>query len=151
MCLSTSVALASNLQATPAVATIWHVDSAATYHITFDRDAFRAYSPATLFSVEMGDLSASVVVGRGNLRITILVNEKSVTCEIKDVLHVPYFAYYLISVIKLASKGLKVTFTSTGVEIRKSMVLIAKRSLVLGLYELDIDSYQHHMKSACPS
>eukprot|EP00171_Calliarthron_tuberculosum_P021288 IDg21288t1 len=80
-------ALSSNVKAVPTRASTWHVDSAATSHITFDRRVFSQYETLTPFSVEMGDQSTAIAVGKGIVRLPIIVNEKSKMCEIRDVLH----------------------------------------------------------------
>ncbi len=78
--------------------TLWHIDSAATSHMTFDRSAFAIYTPVTPFAVRMGDSSTSLAVGRGDVHLSILSNGKPAKCKLYDVLHVPSFVYSLISV-----------------------------------------------------
>ncbi len=43
----------------------WYIDCGATGHMTFDRSVFATYEEIEPFSIEMGDKSTAVAVGRG--------------------------------------------------------------------------------------
>ncbi len=44
------------------------LDSGATSHMAFERSAFLSYENVTQFSIEMGDKSTALAVGRGDVR-----------------------------------------------------------------------------------
>ncbi len=88
----------------------WHIDSAATAHMTFDRSVFVKYKSLTPFSVRMGDSSTALAVGRGDIHLQIVDNGKRLTYNLCDVLHIPSFVYSLISVRAHAKRGLCVQF-----------------------------------------
>ncbi len=77
---------------------LWYIDSGATSHMTFDRASFVTYEEITQYPVEMGDMSTSEVIGRGDVRLTLLNNGVPTPAKLRDVLHVPSFAYSLVSV-----------------------------------------------------
>ncbi len=84
--------------------TSWHIDSAATSHMTFNRSLFSSYQSVPPFPVQMGDSSTALAVGRGDVQLNILKDGKMATCELRNVLHVPSFVFSLISVPTLAKK-----------------------------------------------
>ncbi len=57
-----------------------------------------------------GDISTSQVIGRGDVRLTLLNNGVPTPAKLRDVLHVPPFAYSLVSVSCLAASGVDVQF-----------------------------------------
>lgn len=138
VCLLNTYALSSTLNQKSAK--VWHIDSAATSHITFDRSLFMNYSSIGPFNVEMGDNSTAQVIGKGEVHLQIFVNGSQKTCKIQDVLHVPSFSYSLVSVSEMARKGFTINFRNESVIITRQGSLIASGTLTKGLYELDIDN-----------
>ncbi len=128
--------------------TVWHIDSGATSHMTFDRSAFVTYSPITPFRVQMGDRSSSLAVARGDVHLCIKSNGKTSICELRDVLHVPSFVYSRISVTSLAKRGLVVQFHSDFAKILRGGNLVASGTRVGGLYTLDLSSSSKHQETA---
>ncbi len=116
----------------------WYVDSAATAHMTFNRTAFTTYESVTPFPVKMGDNSAALAVGKGDVRLRICKNGKLAICDLRDVLHVPSFVYSLLSVPTLAKRGITVQFSEDRVKILSNELLLASGTRKKGLYALDL-------------
>eukprot|EP00171_Calliarthron_tuberculosum_P005779 IDg5779t1 len=85
----------------------------------------------------MGDESTSTAVGYGDVVLQIVVDGEHKICKLQHVLHVPAFAYSLISVSKMAKKGIKAIFDQTGVRLILNKLTIAQGYLNHNLYELN--------------
>ncbi len=116
----------------------WHIDPAATSHMTLNRSLFSSYQSVPPFPVHMGDSSTALAVGRGDFQLNILKDGKMATCELRRVLHVPSFVYSLISVSTLAKSGLVVLFSDYKVTILRKDVPLATGTRIRGLYVLDL-------------
>jgi len=130
-------------------ATTWHIDSAATSHMTFDRSVFASYEALNPFPVTMGDKSTSIAVGRGDVHLPLLVNGVVSMCKLQDVLHVPSFVFSLVSVSTLTKRGFSVRFTDHGVNIMQGDSVVAMGTHTRGLYSLDIGPTSHSTEVAC--
>lgn len=120
------------------IASTWYIDSAATSHMTFDRSMFVSYRSVTPFQVILGDKSTSVAVGCGDVKLSLLVNGKARICLLRDVLHVPSFAFSLISVSTLTARGIGVQFTNNTVLLTHNGEAIATGHRRHGLYAVDL-------------
>ena len=130
-------------------ATVWHIDSAATSHITFDRSMFKTYTSEIPFNVTMGDKSSSIAIGRGDIHLPIIVKGVTSTCILRNVLHVPSFVFSLISVSTLTSRGLSLSFINDTVEIKKNNSIVALGTRRHGLYTLHTTPHEHNVEVAC--
>ncbi len=128
--------------------TVWHIDSAATAHMTFDRSAFATYQPVSPFAVQMGDSSTSLAVGRGDVYLSILSDGKTAKCKLRNVLHVPSFVYSLVSVTALAKRGLIVQFQDNCATIIQDGKSVASGTRVGGLYTLDLSTSSEKSETA---
>ena len=115
----------------------WHIDSGASAHMTFDRSAFSSYTKVDPFSVELGDKSTSIEAGRGDVGINVKVNGGQRLCMLQDVLHIPDFAYSLVSVSALVERDITVSFDKIGVSISRNTCLLVSGSKAGKLFVLD--------------
>eukprot|EP00171_Calliarthron_tuberculosum_P023077 IDg23077t1 len=53
---------------------VWHIDSGASCHMTFEKSVFISYEKVQSFPVQMGDKSTTTAVGRGDVLIPIICN-----------------------------------------------------------------------------
>ncbi len=79
------------------------------------RSEFVSYEKVTPFSIEIGDNSTALAVGRGEIRLPLDRDGTPVQCKRRDVRHVPSFVYNLVSVsawrklLKMLATGFTVT------------------------------------------
>ncbi|CDF39993.1 unnamed protein product [Chondrus crispus] len=111
-----------------------------TAHITYDRSLFATYEPLESASVQMGTKASAKVAGRGDVHLKLNVNGRIEPCKLTDVLHVPDFAFSLLSVSRMTEVGLKVGFENGKCMIRRGSTIVATATLVGELYVLDIVS-----------
>ncbi|CDF39842.1 unnamed protein product [Chondrus crispus] len=111
-----------------------------TAHITYDRSLFATYEPLESASVQMGTKASAKVAGRGDVHLKLNVNGRIEPCKLTDVLHVPDFAFSLLSVSRMTELGLKVGFENGKCMIRRGSTVVATATLVGELYVLDIVS-----------
>ena len=128
-CSDQSVSSASSLT--------WHIDSGASAHMTFDRSAFSSYTKVDPFSVELGDKSTSVLAGRGDVGINVKVNGGERLCILQDVLHIPDFAYSLVSVSALVERDITVSFDKVRVPISRNTCVPTSGFKAGNLFVLD--------------
>ncbi len=85
----------------------WIVDSGATSHISHDRSAFVTYHPpaSNHFVFPLNKKSPLPVVGVGDVRIQVLVNNRPKTVLFSNILHVPGAGCNLFSLNKATTNG----------------------------------------------
>ena len=135
-CLMSKVTHAKEL----VMSSSWLVDSACTAHITFDRSLFATYEPLDSASVEMGTKASAKVAGRGDVHLKLNVNGRIEPCKLTDVLHVPDFAFSLLSVSRMTEVGMNVGFGNGKCIVKRGATVVATATLVGELYVLDIVS-----------
>ncbi|CDF34864.1 unnamed protein product [Chondrus crispus] len=135
-CLMSKASHTNDMEMSPS----WLVDSACTAHITYDRSLFATYEPLDSASVQMGTKASAKVAGRGDVHLKLNVNGRIEPCKLTDVLHVPDFAFSLLSVSRMTELGLKVGFENGKCMIRRGSTVVATATLVGELYVLDIVS-----------
>ncbi|CDF39664.1 unnamed protein product [Chondrus crispus] len=135
-CLMSKASHTNDMEMSPS----WLVDSACTAHITYDRSLFATYEPLESASVQMGTKASAKVAGRGDVHLKLNVNGRMEPCKLTDVLHVPDFAFSLLSVSRMTELGLKVGFENGKCMIRRGSTVVATATLVGELYVLDIVS-----------
>ena len=118
----------------------WHIDSACTSHMTYDRSAFSTFTPEETSPVLVGNLGFLKVKGHGKVKFKLLGKGKPRTCFAKDVLYVPDLGFQLLSVPTLARNGFTVSFLQNFCLIKKKSELIAKGTMINNLYRLDVCS-----------
>ncbi|CDF37816.1 unnamed protein product [Chondrus crispus] len=104
------------------------------------RSLFATYEPLESASVQMGTKASAKVAGRGDVHLKLNVNGRIEPCKLTDVLHVPDFAFSLLSVSRMTELGLKVGFENGKCMIRRGSTVVATATLVGELYVLDIVS-----------
>ena len=133
-CLMTKVSNAKNLNTSSS----WLGDSACTAHITYDRSLFATCETLDSASVEMGTKASATVAGHGDIYLKLKVNGRIEPCKLKNVLHVPDFAFSLLSVSRMAEFGMNVEFKNGKCMIKRDQNVVATATLVGELYVLDI-------------
>ena len=106
--------------------------------MTPHRQAFDTYEAISKRHVFLGDNGMVEAVGKGSILVeTQAKGQMRIT--IHDVLHVPKLHANLLSVSKLASKGLKVHFNVMGCVVRaQSGEMLAMGSMEANLYQLEL-------------
>ena len=135
-CLMSKASHTNDLEMSPS----WLVDSACTAHITYDQSLFATYEPLESASFQMGTKASAKVAGRGDVLLKLNVNGRIQPCKLTDVLHVPDFAFSLLSVSRMTELGLKVGFENGKCMVRRGSTVVATAILVRELYVLDIVS-----------
>ena len=117
----------------------WYIDSGATSHMTNDREFFVELNPDKKEAIYLADGSCTTAEGTGH-RIVTCKNEDGQVLKIPmtDVLYVPGLNGGLISVRRLASKGLTTTFKGDQCTIQDGERVIATAKAGKHLYELDV-------------
>jgi len=80
----------------------WVIDSGTSFHVTSHRDFFSTYTSGNFGCVRMGNISASKIIGMGDIFLEFDVGRK---ITLKDVRHVPDIRLNLISTGKLDGEG----------------------------------------------
>lgn len=119
---------------------VWHIDSGASNHMTFNRSAFVTYENIIPFGVHLGDKTTATAVGRCTVQMKVLKQGQVAICRIIDVLHVPSLAFSLVSVNQLAKRGLHTSFRRNFVQIKNGSKVLATGSRRASLYVLDASS-----------
>ena len=118
---------------------LWAVDSGASRHMTYCRDAFTEFSaleePIVIQTASGTELQA---VGQGTVLLKVLRNGNTSLVALNEVLYAPGLAGSLISVSQLQRKGITVR-TTAGRGLKK--LLIERKDEVLGEAELLGKSY----------
>ena len=122
---------------TPKKSTDWFIDSGCTAHMTYDRSAFTAFNEEVQAGVELGNQATSMVMGHGDINITLLVEGQKRPCILKNVLYVPDLGFQLISVKTLNKSSFEVVFKNGICHISKKGSVIATGSLKNNLYKLN--------------
>ena len=86
----------------------------------------------------MGTKATANVAGRGEVEFMLNVNGSPHPCKLSNFLHVPDFGYSLLSVSRMVSKGLQVSFESDKCIVTTGRTVVATASQVGDLYILDI-------------
>ncbi|RFU25060.1 hypothetical protein B7463_g11276, partial [Scytalidium lignicola] len=92
---------------------LWVIDSGASRHMTYSREAFSDYEPLeTPIQVVTANGMEIQAVGTGNVPIKAALNGRVEHVKLTGVLHVPELAGSLISVLQLQDRGLTVETTA---------------------------------------
>lgn len=116
----------------------WYIDSAATCHMTNDKNFYEEFNNSDNGGVYLADGSKlkSNGIGNGVLKC-INKNGSSLKIDIKDVLYVPQLDGSLLSVRSLTKRGFTVEFNGNSCLIIKDSVIVATASIDGHLYKLD--------------
>ncbi|GAA5945689.1 hypothetical protein JCM10213_004856 [Rhodosporidiobolus nylandii] len=87
----------------------WYLDSCATHSIAHSRSSFSSYAPLDT-SISTANGEGMKVVGKGDVELMALVGAEKRKVVVSGVLHVPSSGFNLISVPRIQSAGLTVTF-----------------------------------------
>jgi hypothetical protein len=115
----------------------WLIDSGASAHMTSCKDAMECYKSTPISSISIGDKTKLQIIGTGNVKMTIMVDEKVVKCTITNVLHVPSLGYNLLSVGAMESNGMTASFGGGICSIFAGSKKIAQGTRVGNIYMLD--------------
>ena len=100
----------------------WVVDTAASYHVTPNRNYFTTYQAGDFGSVKMGNSSSSKIVGIGDIQAKTGTGS---TITLKDVRHVPDLRLNLLSVLSLDKEGYGNHFGTGTWKLSKGVLTIA--------------------------
>jgi len=116
--------------------TKWVVDSGATKHICVNINTFTSYTSVGNGEehVYLGNSRKTLVLGKGKVLLK-LTSRKTLT--LSNVLHVPSIKVNLISVVLLRKVGVKVSFKSDKIVMKKN-VFVGKGYCNQGLFVLNI-------------
>ncbi len=68
---------------------VWNVDSRAFSHLSHCRKWFKTYENISPIKIYMGDNSIQNAIGRGNIKIMMIVGDTTIEGMVTNVLHVP--------------------------------------------------------------
>ena len=119
----------------------WILDSCCTSHVTYKRSAFTSYKllpkPGTL---DLGAGTNTEIIGTGDVTLWLRRNGSTVSCIIRNVLHVPQLRYQLLSVSTMAKRGIRSQFDEHEAALiqRSDLSVLATATQRNGLYTLDV-------------
>ena len=117
----------------------WLIDSGATQHMTFHKEAFDSYESISHRKVYLGDNGVVEAIGKGSMLVETCVDNKVKRIRIHDVLYVPKLHTNLLSVSKLVARGLNVHFNTMGCKVRTQRgEVVAMATMEANLYQLDL-------------
>jgi hypothetical protein len=122
------------------------IDSGATSHFCPNRAEFILYNPITPLDIRTADGSIISAIGRGDVRMNLLLGSKWTMVTLKDALHVPKMSYMLVATNRITAAGLAVHFEGTNCRILSSgpkRQVIAEIPHVDGLYTVT-GQHEHH-------
>lgn len=118
----------------------WYIDSGATSHMSNNKSFFDTFNVRKNEVITLANGDSADVQGIGNGRLICKDNKgKPNTILVKDVLYVPTLEESLLSVKKLAEKGLEVRFIKDVCHITKDKVTVATADINGNLYKLRSD------------
>lgn len=117
----------------------WFVDSGASDHLVRDRELFiELYPLKDPIEIAVAKDGESIVAEQyGTVKVTSLVNGKSIECTVNNVLYVPQLRCNLFSVVKVEKAGMRVVFEAGKAMIYSGSELVATGVRRDKLYELD--------------
>lgn len=116
---------------------MWVVDSGASGHMCADKKLFKDLKLSSSEFVTLADGKRTLCKGRGTCRVPYIDSEgRESYLNLSDTMYVPGLDANLISVRKLVSKGVRVTFDVKGCTIMKGKRLVFVASIRNGLYAL---------------
>ncbi|KPJ11482.1 Retrovirus-related Pol polyprotein from transposon TNT 1-94 [Papilio machaon] len=125
----------------------WYIDSGATCHMTNNKSLLQNYSVHTPKLVTVANNNKMYSEGHGD--VEILLKGHTQPTKLIEVIYVPGLSTNLISVGKMASKGLEVQFDSNKCNIYCNKIPVASASRINGVYQLDTAT-QHSVSIVQP-
>lgn len=118
----------------------WYVDSGATCHMTDNKNLLKSYVVDTprLFTVANNQKMHS----EGHSEVELLLKGQPEVTKLNEIIFVPGLSTNLISVGKIASKGLEVHFDTEKCNVYCGKMPVASATKVYGIYELDTVTQQ---------
>ena len=117
----------------------WLIDSGATQHMTFHKEAFDSYESISHRKVYLGDNGVVEAIGKGSMLVETCVDNKVKRIRIHDVHHVLKLHTNLLLVSKLVARGLNVHFNTMGCKVRTQRgEVVAMATMEANLYQLDL-------------
>lgn len=131
----------------------WYVDSGATCHMTNNKYLLQNYVVDTPRLVSVANKEKMHSEGHGD--VELLLEGHTQTTKLSEVIYVPGLSTNLISVGKMASKGLQVHFSAQKCIIYCEKEAVASATMVNGVYQLDMEYQQrtskHELAAVCQS
>ncbi|KAG6457289.1 hypothetical protein O3G_MSEX010208 [Manduca sexta] len=118
----------------------WYVDSGATCHMTNNKYLLQNYVVDTPRLVTVANKEKMYSEGHGEVHL--LLEAQTQNTKLCDVVYVPGLSTNLISVGKMASKGLEVHFSAQKCNIYCGKIAVASATMVNGVYQLDVGCQQ---------
>ena len=95
----------------------WCLDSGATQHMTAQRTVLENYRPADIKEIYLGDNSTVKVMGQGDIKLTTKCKNGNKNLRLSNVLHIPALDKNLISIQRLAEKGVRILFDTNSCDL----------------------------------
>jgi len=114
----------------------WIIDSGCSNHVTFNKSSFTSLISMNS-NIELADGNVVDVVGKGTVKLSIVVNGTTKVCYISDVFLAPELGFQLLSVSQLDNKGLTTSFANGRCHVRQGQHLMATGSSKGKLYVID--------------
>ena len=116
---------------------VWIINSGATSHMCVDRGYFETLNTSVKQVVYLADGKKTTTEGIGSCKL-VWESSEGERCNVllSDMMYVPQFETNLISVKKLAAKGVKLVFDADGCRILKDDKVIGDTTTSGGLYKL---------------
>src|SRR6202012_3716341 len=92
----------------------WYVDSGATHHLSSRRDWFQDFKSTAPRRIHLADDRVIIAEGMGTVRVQLDVNGEKRNGTFHEVLYVPKLCGNLLSVNRMAARGLAINFDSSG-------------------------------------
>ncbi|GKV38830.1 hypothetical protein SLEP1_g46695 [Rubroshorea leprosula] len=110
----------------------WVVDTAASYHVTPNRDWFSSYKEGDFGYLKMGNISEAKIVGVGDVWLETNIGSK---LHLKNVRHVPEIRLNLMSMSMLNDDGYLNYFGDGTWKLTKGTMVVARGKKRFSLYE----------------
>ncbi|KMQ88073.1 retrovirus-related gag-pol polyprotein, partial [Lasius niger] len=116
---------------------MWLADSGASYHIAHDISIFENMKKAEMSHIKLGDKSRVPVIGKGDVRIKALVNDKWKTCRLTNVLCMPDLRTNLFSFSQCTDHGYKIESGKSDMKVTKNGKVYATAKRRKSLYVME--------------
>ncbi|GKV38176.1 hypothetical protein SLEP1_g46114 [Rubroshorea leprosula] len=120
----------------------WVVDTAASYHVTPNRDWFSSYKEGDFGYLKMGNRSEAKIVGVGDVWLETNIGSK---LHLKNVRHVPEIRLNLMSTDMLDDDGYLNYFGNGTWKLTKGIMDVARGKKRFSLYETQAKQCQGHI------
>ncbi|GKU93138.1 hypothetical protein SLEP1_g6763 [Rubroshorea leprosula] len=120
----------------------WVVDTAASYHVTPNKDWFSSYKEGDFGYLKMGNRFEAKIVGVGDVWLETNIRSK---LNLKNVRHVPKISLNLMSMGMLDDDDYLNYFSNGTWKLTKGTVVVARGKKRFSLYETQAKQCQRHI------